>query len=58
LTTASRRDTVTSGQLTATWTPRQFVTTALSYRLARRQSDISLLAFDDHVFAINVRFNL
>jgi exopolysaccharide biosynthesis operon protein EpsL len=58
LTTAGRRDTVTSGQLTATWTPRQFLTTALSYRLARRQSNISALGFDDHIVSIDVRFSL
>jgi hypothetical protein len=58
LTPAGRRDTVTSGQLAATWTPRRFLTATLSYRLARRQSDISALAFDDHIVSLNVRFGM
>jgi exopolysaccharide biosynthesis operon protein EpsL len=56
--TITRRDTVTSGKFTMAWKPTRALELDLSYRLERRDSDIAVLAYDDHVANLGLRLTL
>lgn len=58
LQTGPREDIVESAQLLAIWKPRKYLTATIGYQLAKRDSTISVLEFDDSLVSVDLRLTL